>query len=260
MKTTMRSKIVVLSLALMTLPTFAQATDANFVCKGLFEEKIKSLEKTSEKRVKRVKALRTAAVVSVAAVPTTLFAFAPGTFTAVAMFAGGGTFIGAAVGGSIEWIQDTGDNKLEGYEKAYDLQEDMFIPYEAALEDDRRYIAERLEAVLLRFNNEITHRQVVEEMTREVNEQRLRQSRAALSEEEVVALKRAELIKRYNVKPHAKNTVTVALDYLKEKKRVAKNMEYEEFREILIANQDKFCEGNEARNFRSALKEIFPKN
>jgi hypothetical protein len=259
MKKLMKSKLLALSLACITLPAFAQTTASSSICKGLFKEKIKSLEKTSSKRVKRVQALKAAALVSGGAVSGTLMILIPGGPAGFALAWGGISSV-ATTSSLFNWIEETDDKKLLGYQDALNLQEEMFTSYSDALEESKEVITYLLEEALEKFDNQVTHSDVVEEITKIENERRLREYEPALSESEVVALKRRELIQSYDVEPRVYNYVAQALGYLKEKKRVDEKLEYDEFREILIANQDKFCEGNEPLNLRSVLKEIFPKN
>jgi hypothetical protein len=109
------------------------------------------------------------------------------------------------------------------------------------------------------FENRITHPKVVAELVQKKNELRLRNNERALTEQEAIDEARAEIKTRFSGEIINSNTIVTALEKLKKEGRVSEKLPYDEFRQILIVEQEQFCPDEKPISAKEFFETIFPK-
>jgi hypothetical protein len=256
-----KMKLLLLGL-IVSSNSFSQVIlpEVDYHCKKVFEARVKKLEKSSKRRVLTTKVLKSSIVLGTAI---------PG--MAIIVATGGGSLvlggfmsmmIGAAPAsmGIVEWVDNTEDNKLNKVLEAMSLQELMYMSeadFMRLLEEEKD---RELKKRLVELDNQMTHPKALAELVKEKNEKRLKKNERALSESEAIEEARTDIKKLYSYEVINNNSIMTNLKKLKKEGRVHEDLKYDEFRQILINEQDQFCLEEETLSSKKFFAKVFPKN
>lgn len=242
-----------------------QASSNEYVCKDIYESKIKRMHKNvNKKRIAAIIAspfvLAGVGIAVTVSLPAGLISGglvgSAALTNAVAVGGGLGAFVGVPTG--IVTFSDFFDNRADRFDSSLRVQKLMHISHDELIEQLIIEREELLKTTLTQFDNNITHLDYFNKIAEQVNQERFEQSLPALSSEEAVNFRRKEIeddistseISVYNDISHSlwmANSIS------------RREMTYDEWRLILQDNQEEFCPKKKPLKLSKVIKNLSQK-
>lgn len=242
-------KKIILVLPLLSMAT-AQAS-SDFVCKATYDEKISRMEKNHDWR----EFGKVAGMVGIGGgIVLTWTVTAP--LTAVEVIFGAMPATAAFLGLPIHGLMNSLDRE-PGIRAAYSAQQLMNLSYQDLISQLEIERSEHAENAVKAFDNQMSYPDTRSEYVHIVNEERRSHGLPYLEASIVIADARKKVSDDIMAKPIlVENAVTKSLQLAKKKDTQYATFSYDQWRDVLMENQARFCEHGKAKTLRKATLSI----